>query len=150
MNLREQIAMDLTAAMKAREEPRLSTLRMLKAELQKFQADKGRSYEITDEDAQGIIRRLIKQRRDAAEQYRSGGAEDRAKAELAEVEILNPYLPAQMDDATLDALVAEAAKEAGASSPRDMGKLMKVLMPKVAGRAEGAKVKERATAFLNK
>ena len=150
MKLTEQIAADLTAAMKAREEPRLSTLRMLKAELQKFQADKGRSYEITDEDAQGIIRRLIKQRRDAAEQYRSGGAEDRAKAELAEVEILNPYLPAQMDDATLDALVAEAAKEAGASSPRDMGKLMKVLMPKVAGRAEGAKVKERATAFLNK
>ncbi|MBQ9565282.1 MAG: GatB/YqeY domain-containing protein [Synergistaceae bacterium] len=150
MNLREQIAMDLTAAMKAREEPRLSTLRMLKAELQKFQADKGKSYEITDEDAQGIIRRLIKQRRDAAEQYRSGGAEDRAKAELAEVEILTPYLPAQMDDAALDALIAEAAKEAGAASPRDMGKLMKVLMPKVAGRAEGAKVKERVTAFLNK
>ena len=150
MNLREQIAMDLTAAMKAREEPRLSTLRMLKAELQKFQADKGKSYEITDEDAQGIIRRLIKQRRDAAEQYRSGGAEDRAKAELAEVEILTPYLPAQMDDAALDALIAEAAKEAGAASPRDLGKLMKVLMPKVAGRAEGAKVKERVTAFLNK
>ena len=150
MNLRGQIAMDLTAAMKAREEPRLSTLRMLKAELQKFQADKGKSYEITDEDAQGIIRRLIKQRRDAAEQYRSGGAEDRAKAELAEVEILTPYLPAQMDDAALDALIAEAAKEAGAASPRDLGKLMKVLMPKVAGRAEGAKVKERVTAFLNK
>ena len=150
MKLTEQITADLTAAMKAREEPRLSTLRMLKAELQKFQADKGKSYEITDEDTQGIIRRLIKQRKDAAEQYKSGGAEDRAKEELAEIDILTPYLPAQMDDAALDTLIAEAAKEAGATSPRDMGKLMKVLMPKVAGRAEGATVKARVTAFLNK
>ena len=140
MKLTEQVAADLTAAMKAREEPRLSTLRMLKAELQKFQADKGRSYEITDEDTQNLIRRLIKQ---------TGGAEDRAKAELAEIAVLEPYLPAQLGDAELDALVSEAAKEAGASSPRDMGKLMKVLMGKVAGRADGKRVKERATAFLN-
>ena len=149
MKMTEQVAADLTAAMKAREEPRLSTLRMLKAELQKFQADKGRSYEITDEDTQSLIRRLIKQRKEAAEQYQAGGAEDRAKAELAEIAVLEPYLPAQLDDAALDALVAEAAKEAGASSPRDMGKLMKALMGKVAGRADGKRVKERATAFLN-
>ncbi|MBR1671461.1 MAG: GatB/YqeY domain-containing protein [Fretibacterium sp.] len=149
MKMTEQIAADLVAAMKAREEPRLSTLRMLKAELQKLQADEGRSYEITDEDAQAVIRRLIKQRREAAEQYQSGGAGDRAKAELAEIEILEPYLPAQLDDAALDALVAQAAKEAGASTPRDMGKLMKVLMSKVAGQADGKRVKERAAAFLN-
>jgi hypothetical protein len=149
MKLTEQIAADLTAAMKAREEPRLSTLRMLKAELQKFQADKGKSYDITDADTQGIIRRLIKQRKDAAEQYRAGGAEDRAREELAEADIMAPYLPAQMDDAALDALISESAREAGATSPRDMGRLMKVLMPKVAGRADGAKVKERVTAFLN-
>ena len=150
MKLTEQIAADLTAAMKAREEPRLSTLRILKSELQKFQADKGRSYKITDDDAQGIVRRLIKQRKDAAEQYGSCGAEDRVKEELAEAEILNGYLPAQLDDAALDTLIAEAAKEAGASSPRDMGKLMKVLMPKIAGRAEGSAVKAKVTAFLNR
>lgn len=156
MKLTEQVAADLVAAMKGRAEGkegvelRLSTLRMLKAELQKLQADKGRSYEITDEDAQGVVRRLIKQRREAAEQYRAGGAEARAEAELAEVAILEPYLPAQLDDAALDALVAEAAGECGAASPKDMGKLMKALMPKVAGRAEGARVKERASAFLSR
>ena len=85
MSLVQDITHDLTQAMKAREEPRLSTLRMLKAELQKLQADKGKSYEITDSDVQTIIKRLIKQRKDAAEQYSSGGAADRAQAELAEV-----------------------------------------------------------------
>ena len=149
LRLTERVAADLVAAMKEKDEPRLSALRMLKAELQKLQADKGRSAEIGDEDAQAVVRRLIKQRREAAEQYRAGGAEDRALAELSEIGVLEPYLPAQLDDAALDALIAEAVREAGAASPKDMGKLMKVLMPKVAGRAEGARVKERATAALN-
>ena len=141
---------DTTGVLKPTDElVKLALDKKLKAELQKFQADKGRSYEITDEDTQNLIRRLIKQRREAAEQYQTGGAEDRAKAELAEIAVLEPYLPAQLGDAELDALVSEAAKEAGASSPRDMGKLMKVLMGKVAGRADGKRVKERATAFLN-
>ena len=149
MKLTEQIAADLVSAMKERTEPRLSTLRMLKAELQKLQADKGKGVEIADEEALGVVRRLIKQRREAAEQYSAGGAEDRAQAELAEIGILEPYLPAQLDDEALDKLIAEAAQEAGAVSPRDMGRLMKALMPRVAGRAEGSRVKDRATAFLN-
>lgn len=148
MKLTEQIAADLTTAMKEKQGEKLSALRMLKAELQKLQADRGRSAEITDEDARTVIRRLIKQRREAAEQYAAGGAKDRAEAELAEVGILEPYLPAQLEDAELSALVAEAAAEAGASEPRDMGKLMKVLMAKVSGRADGKRVKEAATAFL--
>ena len=145
----QDIAHDLTQAMKAREEPRLSTLRMLKAELQKLQADKGKGVEITDEDVHAVIRRLIKQRKDAAEQYKAGGANDRAENELAEITILEPYLPKQMDDSQLDAIISEAAKEIGASSPKDMGKLMKAVMAKAKGQADGGRVKGRVTAFLN-
>ena len=146
----QDITHDLTQAMKAREEPRLSTLRMLKAELQKLQADKGRGAEITDEDVYTVIRRLIKQRKDAAEQYSAGGASERAEEELSEVKILEPYLPKQLGDDELDAMISEAAKEINASSPKDMGKLMKAVMAKAKGQADGSKVKERVTAFLNK
>ena len=146
----QDITHDLTQAMKAREEPRLSTLRMLKAELQKLQADKGRGAEITDEDVYTVIRRLIKQRKDAAEQYSAGGASERAEEELSEVKILEPYLPKQLGDDELDAMISEAAKEINASTPKDMGKLMKAVMSKAKGLADGSRVKERVNAFLNK
>ncbi|MBR0167210.1 MAG: GatB/YqeY domain-containing protein [Synergistaceae bacterium] len=146
----QDITHDLTQAMKAREEPKLSTLRMLKAELQKLQADKGKGVEITDDDVHGVIRRLIKQRKDAAEQYKAGGANDRAESELSEIAILEPYLPKQLGDDEIDALISEAAKEINASSPKDMGKLMKAVMSKAKGQADGSRVKERVNAFLNK
>lgn len=148
--LAQDIAHDLTQAMKLREEPRLSTLRMLKAELQKLQADKGKGVEITDDDVHTVIRRLIKQRKDAAEQYKAGGAADRAESELAEIAILEPYLPKQLGTDEIDAIISEAAKEINASSPKDMGKLMKAVMSKAKGQADGSKVKERVNAFLNK
>lgn len=148
--LTQDIAHDLTQAMKSREEPRLSTLRMLKAELQKLQADKGKGVEITDDDVHAVIRRLIKQRKDAAEQYKAGGAVDRAESELSEIKILEPYLPKQIGDEEIDAMIAESAKEIGASSPKDMGKLMKAVMSKAKGQADGSRVKERVTAFLSK
>ena len=150
MSLLQDITHDLTQAMKAREEPKLSTLRMLKAELQKLQADKGKSYEIVDADVTAIIRKLIKQRKDAAEQYASGGANDRAESELTEVKILEPYLPQQLSDDALDAMISEAAEEIHASSPKDMGKLMKAVMAKAKGQADGSRVKDRVNAFLNK
>ena len=150
MSLTQDITHDLTQAMKAREEPKLSTLRMLKAEFQKLQADKGRSYEITDADVQTVIKRLIKQRKDAAEQYAAGGAQERADSELAEVKILEPYLPKQLSDETLDELIKEAAAEINAASPKDMGRLMKAVMSKAKGQADGSRVKERVNAFLNK
>ena len=150
MPLVQDITHDLTQAMKAREEPRLSTLRMLKAELQKLQADKGRGVEITDDDVHSVIKRLIKQRKDAAEQYKAGGADDRAESELAEITILEPYLPKQLDDSELDKIIAESVVEIGASSPKDMGKLMKTVMKKAAGLADGSRVKDKVNAFLNK
>ena len=150
MPLLQDITHDLTQAMKAREEPKLSTLRMLKAELQKLQADKGKSYEIVDADVQTVIRKLIKQRKDAAEQYSAGGAKDRAESELAEVKVLEPYLPQQLSDEALDAIISEAAEEIHAASPKDMGKLMKAVMSKAKGQADGSKVKDKVNAFLNK
>ncbi|MBQ3654643.1 MAG: GatB/YqeY domain-containing protein [Synergistaceae bacterium] len=148
--LTQDITHDLTQAMKAREEPKLSTLRMLKAELQKLQADKGKSYEITDSDVQGVIKRLIKQRKDAAEQYSAGGAAERAESELAEVKILEPYLPSQLSDKDIESMISAAAGEINATSPKDMGKLMKAVMSKAKGQADGSRVKELVTAFLNK
>ena len=150
MSLTQDIAHDLTQAMKQPQEPRLSTLRMLKAELQKLQADKGRGVEITDEDVHTVIRRLIKQRKDAAEQYASGGANDRAESELSEIKILEPYLPKQLSDEALDEIILQAANEINASSPKDMGKLMKAVMSKAKGLADGSRVKEKVNAFLNK
>lgn len=150
MSLVEQVAADLMAAMKARDDAKLSALRMLKAEFQKLQADKGVGVKIADEDAQAVIRRLIKQRKEAAEQFKAGGALDRAESELSDIKFLEPYLPAQLDDAELDKLIEAAAAEVGASSVKDMGKLMKAVMSKTAGRADGGRVKNRVTAFLNK
>ena len=149
MSLTQQIAQDLTQAMKERTEPKLGTLRMLKAELQKLQADKGKGVEITDDDVFTVIKKLIKQRKEAAEQYSSGGAADRAESELAEIKILEPYLPKQLSDEEIDALISESAKEINAASPKDMGKLMKTVMAKVKGLADGSRVKERVSTFLN-
>lgn len=149
MSLTQVITQDLTHAMKERS-PALSTLRMLKAELQKLQADKGRGAEITDDDVYTVIRRLIKQRKDAAEQYKTGGANDRAEAELAEVKILEPYLPQQLSDEKLDEIISETAKEINATTPKDIGKLMKAVMSKAKGQADGSHVKDKVNAFLNK
>ena len=149
MSLTQQIAQDLTQAMKERTEPKLGTLRMLKAELQKLQADKGKGVEITDDDVFTVIKKLIKQRKEAAEQYSSGGAADRAESELAEIKILEPYLPKQLSDEEIDALISESAKEINAASPKDMGQLMKTVMAKAKGLADGSRVKERVSAFLN-
>ncbi len=148
--LLQEITRDLTQAMKERSEPKLSTLRMLKAELQKLQADKGKSAEITDDEVYTVIKRLIKQRKDAAEQYRAGGAEDRAESELAEMKVLEAYLPKQLSDEEIDAIISESAKEIGVTSVKDMGKLMKSVMSKAKGLADGSRVKERVTAFLNR
>ena len=146
----QDITHDLTQAMKEHAEAKLSTLRMLKAKLQKLQADKGKGVEITDDDVHTVIRRLIKQRKDAAEQYKAGGANDRAESELAEIKILEPYLPKQMSDDELDAIISQAAQEINAASPKDMGKLMKAVMSKAKGLADGSHVKDRVNAFLNK
>jgi len=148
MGLVATITADIISAMKAREELKLSVLRMLKAEFQKAQADKGRASELTEEEAMALVRRLVKQRKEAAEQYEAAGVPERASEELREASVLEGYLPVQLDDDALRSMIAECAEKAGVASPKDMGKLMGTLMQMVAGRADGKRVKEKAAEYL--
>ncbi len=134
--------------MKEHRELELSVYRMLKSELQKFQADKGVSYEITDDDVVTLVGRLVKQRKEAAEQYKVVGASDRAQTELDEIQVLEAYLPKQLDATEVEKIVREVIAEIGATGPRDMGKVMKAVMPKVKGQADGKLVKDTVTRIL--
>jgi uncharacterized protein YqeY len=138
--LKDRIRADLTASMKARDEVRTRTLRMVLTEISKEEVSGTSSRELDDAEIQRLLTREAKRRREAAEAFRDAGRTDQAAAEQAEGEVLAEYLPAQLDDAELTSLVAAAIAETGASVPGAMGQVMKAVTPKVAGRAEGARV----------
>lgn len=146
--LEARLQADLVRAMKERDETPLSVLRMLKSAIQLAMTEKGRSGDLTDADVEVLIRRAIKQREEAAEQYRRGNADDRADQELMEAEILKTYLPQQMDDGELEALMGKILEETGASGPQDMGTVMKRAIQLVAGRADGKRIKTIVTKSL--
>ena len=133
MTLMERISQDLTSAMRAREAQRLAALRMAKAALMNREVEKGRALDESEE--QQVVVSLIKQRRDSIEQFRQGGRQDLADKEAAEIITLEVYLPPPVDPAEIERAVTEAIAEAGATSPKDLGKVMKAVMPKLAGRA---------------
>jgi uncharacterized protein YqeY len=139
----ERVQSDTRDAMKAGERERVGALRLVADALQKDAKEGG-------DDEVAVLRRERKRRLEAAEAYREGGSGDRAEAEEAEAREIERYLPAEMPDDDLAALVDEAISESGAESPADMGKVMGSLMPKVGGRADGkrvsAMVKDRLTA----
>ncbi len=141
MNFAEKIQQELTAAMKAREELRLRVLRMLKATLHNRKIEKG--AELDDPESLAVVKSLIKQRREAAEEYRMGGAADRAAEEEKEIGVLEGYLPAAVGDDTIRAAIDAAVKEIAATSAKDMGKVMKAVMGRFAGQnVDGKKVNE--------
>lgn len=147
MSISEQVEKDLVAAMKAREELRLSVLRMAKTALKHKQVELGKA--LSDDEAIAVLRTLVKQRRDSVEQFRKGGREDLAAKEEAETEILQTYLPAAASDEEIGAAVAAAIAETGASGPQDLGKVMKVAMQKLAGKnADGKRVNQTVRAKL--
>lgn len=146
--LTDKVSAGLKAAMKEHDEAGLSVHRMLKAELQKFQADKGVSYEITDDDVISIVSRMLKQRKEAAEQFSAVGAADRAEAELGENKVLEAYLPRQLSPEEAEALIREILAETGAAGPKDTGKAMKAVMPRLKGRMDGKLVKEIVSRLL--
>lgn len=147
MGLVEQIDKELTAAMKAREELRLSVLRMAKAALKNKQIELG--MPLDDAQAAAVLRTLVKQRHDSVEQFRKGGREDLATKEEQEIKILETYLPAAAGDADIDAAIAAALAETGANSAKDMGKVMKAAMAKLAGKnADGKRVSEKVRTKL--
>ena len=147
MPIVEQIERDLVAAMKAREELRLSVLRMAKAALMNKKVELGKP--VGDPEAMAVLRTLMKQRRDSAEQFRKGGRDDLADKEEAEIKIIELYLPAGASPEEIDAAVTSALQETGATSAKDMGKVMKAAMAKLAGKnVDGKQVSERVRARL--
>ncbi len=137
MSLMERISQDMTAAMRARETARLGALRMAKAALMNREVERGRALEQGEEEQ--VMIALIKQRRDSIEQFRKGGREDLAEKEAAEIATLEVYLPPPVDPAEIERAVTEAIAESGATSAKELGKVMKVVMPKLAGRAVDGK-----------
>ncbi|RPH63502.1 MAG: GatB/YqeY domain-containing protein [Acidobacteria bacterium] len=137
MGLPQDINAAITAAMKARDQVRLDPLRMLKTALTNKQIEKGR--DLDDAEALQVVASLVKQRRESIEQFRKGGRSDLVDKEAREIQILEAYLPPAMDTAELDALVQAAITETGATSPKDMGRVMKDLMPRLAGRGVDGK-----------
>jgi uncharacterized protein YqeY len=133
MSILEQIQEDVKTAMKAGERERVGQLRMIVNALQAEEKE-GKGDEVA------ALQRERKRRLDAAEALREGGRDDRAAAEEAEAKLIEDYLPEQLSDEELSELVEGAVQEAGASAPKDMGGVMKVLMPKVGGRADGKRV----------
>jgi uncharacterized protein YqeY len=138
--LKDRLRTDLTAAMRARDEVRLRTLRMALTSITKEEVAGESARELSDDEVTAVLTREAKRRREAAEAFAAAGREEQAAAERAEGEILDTYLPAQLSDAELGELVTAAIAETGADSPRAMGQVMKALTPRVAGRAEGARV----------
>ena len=138
MALIDKISQDMTAAMKARDQARLAPLRMVKAALMNREVEKGR--ELDDTEAQQVVVSLIKQRRDSVEQFLKGGREELAARETAEIATLEAYLPPPVDPADLERAVDEAIKESGATSAKDLGRVMKAVMPKLAGRGADGRI----------
>jgi len=141
MSMNDQVGADIAAAMKARDTSRLSALRMLKAAVMNKGVEKGR--DLDDAEVLQVVASLVKQRRDSIEQFTSAGRTDLVEKETAELTVLQAYLPAAATPEEINAAVAEAIAETGASSPKDMGKVMKAVMPKLAGKnADGKAVNE--------
>ena len=141
MSMNDQVGADIAAAMKARDASRLSALRMLKAAVMNKSVEKGR--DLDDAEVLQVVASLVKQRRDSIEQFTNAGRTDLVDKETAELTVLQAYLPAAATPEEINAAVAEAIAETGASSPKDMGKVMKAVMPKLAGKnADGRAVNE--------
>ena len=141
MPLNDQVSADIAAAMKARDASRLSALRMLKAAVMNKSVEKGR--DLDDAEVLQVVASLVKQRRDSIEQFEKAGRADLVAKESSELAVLQSYLPPSATPQEINAAVAEAVAETGATSAKDLGKVMKAVMPKLAGKnADGKAVNE--------
>lgn len=146
MSLLKRFDDDLRTALKASESAKVSILRMAKAALKNRQIEKGR--ELTDDEIISVISSMVKQGREAQEQFSAAGRVDLARKEEQEVAILQAYLPQQLGLDELDRIILDAIKEASATTPQDMGKVMRVLMPRIKGAADGKYVNQRVKELL--
>ena len=138
--LKDQLRSDLTSAMKARDETRTRTLRMALTSISNEEVAGSAARNLTDDEVIKILTREARRRREAAAAFADAGRDDQAAAERAEEQVLAGCLPAQLDDDELAAMVAAAIAETGAAGPAGIGQVMKVLTPRVAGRADGSRV----------
>jgi uncharacterized protein YqeY len=140
MGLAEKISNDLKTAMKSGDRVALGVLRMLKSELQYKEIELG--HELSDDDYISVVSSAAKKRREAIQEYSKGGRDDLAAKEDAELHIVNRYLPQQLSDGEIEGIIQQVIEEVEASTPADIGKVMKAVMPKVKGKADGRKVNE--------
>jgi len=146
MSLKQQISDDMKSAMRAKETARLGTIRLLLSAMKQREVDE--RIELTDADIVAIIEKMIKQRRESITQFEAGGRQELADAEKAEIVVLQVYMPQQMSEAEVAAAVEEAIAASGAKSPQEMGKVIGLLKPKLAGRADMGKVSALVKAKL--
>lgn len=148
MSLLQNLEGDFKIALKTSDKLKVSVLRMVKAALKNRQIDKG--AELSDEDILSVISTLSKQRKESIEQFSRGGREDLAGRERQELAILQSYLPQQLTAEELDRIILEAIKESSSAGIKDMGKVMRIVMPRVKGAADGKVVNQRVKDFLEK
>ena len=146
MSLRERITEDMKAAMRAKDSERLSALRLLLAAIKQREVDE--RIELNDTDVVGVIDKMLKQRRDSITQFEAGKRQDLADKEKFEVQVLSAYMPQGLSHEEIEQAVVEAIASTGAKSAQDMGKVMAVLKPRLAGRADMAKVSSLVKAKL--
>jgi uncharacterized protein YqeY len=148
MSLKEQITEDMKAAMRAKDAQKLGTIRLLTAAIKQKEVDE--RVDVTDTLVLAIIEKMLKQRKDSITQFEAGGRQDLADIEKAEVAVLSAYMPAGLSDAEIAAAVAAAVADSGAAGPQDMGKVMAILKPALAGRADMTAVSGLVKAALSK
>ncbi len=149
MTLKERIGKDFTGALKAHEDLKVSTLRLLRSEIKKREVS-GQKKELSDVEVSEALSTLVKQRRESIRLFQQGGRQDLAQKEEAELQILLGYLPKALSQTELEGLIDEVISETGAAGPKDFGKVMKTVMAQAAGRADGKAVSEAVKQRLSK
>ena len=147
MAFKENLNQEMVLAAKAKDKLRLSALRMLKSGLHNREIDLKR--ELNEAEFLQLLSGMVKQRKDSIEQFELGGRTDLVEKEKAELKVIEEFLPPQLSETDLDTVITDAIREAGATTTRDMGKVMKVLMPKLTGRADGKVIGEKVKARLS-
>jgi uncharacterized protein YqeY len=150
MGLKEKLQSDLTEAIRSRNELVSGTIRMVLTAITNEEVAGKEAKTLSEDEVIAVLSREAKKRREAAEAFADAGRADKAETEKAEGEVITAYLPAQLSDTELDALIADAIAKSGAAGPQDMGKVMGLLKPQIAGKADGGKVSAAVKTALNK
>ena len=150
MGLKEKLQSDLTEAIRSRNELVSGTIRMVLTAITNEEVAGKEAKTLSEDEVIAVLSREAKKRREAAEAFADAGRADKAATEKAEGEVITSYLPAQLSDDELNALIADAIAKSGAAGPQDMGKVMGILKPQIAGKADGGKVSAAVKAALNK